>query len=516
MFINDVSLVRFNKEKKKKKEKDNKILKNIKGTGLIGTGGAIGIQSIRSGVPRLLGVRLEQHGTSKEAAKNIIKEGYLDPAYGGSQGGVTASMLLPKEFLERSKGHTFLSGKNSTHPFYKDRVPFLSDVGDVITRKIQVLGYRGSKAGKINIDDVNNNSKFLASKISGLIKPIEKKLNELTPEKYLADVKKQADLEINAGKPGFYKGYYEQLSNDPEKLKKEVQQNKKVFNKIIKGLKSLEKQGYNDSTRVKAIRKTQSKYKKLLSEYLDDIKQNQKNSTNIVKDWDTDKILKADTNKQRLTDFLIKQSKQNNDRKAERLLKLQNSLSEQLSNQKASKYLGLSAAWSKKLLTSPGLGLLGVGKTLYLPGTDDYFNDPNKFKYDPDDPFGNPLKYQKALTSDAGGMGGNALKTKEKVRAFGNRFSASKYLLEKEGDGNILKGAGKLIKNNPKRVLAGATILGLGGYTAKNLINKGLNLIKEKDKPRKRIIRVKSSIRNGKIVKAFNRLNPFYNKNIKN
>jgi hypothetical protein len=112
------------------------------------------------------------------------------------------------------------------------------------------------------------------------------------------------------------------------------------------------------------------------------------------------------------------------DKKAARLLKLKEGLKNQLKAQEVSKNLGLSAGWTQKLLQSPLLGAAGVGKTVYLPGTDEYFNDTNRFKYDVDDPFGNPLKYKDSFTSEKGGLGGNALKTKEKVRAFGNRFDA--------------------------------------------------------------------------------------------
>ncbi len=137
---------------------------------LLGSLTLVAKQSIDSGIPRLLGVRLEQHGTSKKAAKNIIKEGFLNPAYGGSEGGVTTSMKLPKEFLDRSAGHTFISGKNSSHPFWSDRNP-LSSIYDVVTRKIQVLGYRGSKAGKLTDKDVEQGGKFIGATLGKLTNP---------------------------------------------------------------------------------------------------------------------------------------------------------------------------------------------------------------------------------------------------------------------------------------------------------------------------------------------------------
>jgi hypothetical protein len=155
-----------------------------------------------------------------------------------------------------------------------------------------------------------------------------------------------------------------------------------------------------------------------------------------------------------------------------------------------------------KLLKSIPIGMTGlVGSTLYVPGTDEYFNDTNRFKFDQDDPFGEPPFLGK----------GNALKTKEEVKVFKNRLDATKSLLKEQGNGNYFKGASKLMGANKGRVLAGLGILGVGGTAAGLLGAKGIQLLKS-DKPRNKRSKVKSYVRKGKLVQTFERLNPFYNK----
>jgi hypothetical protein len=485
-------------------KKKSQVGKKIGGVALLGGSAAIGTQSIRSGLPRALGVRLEQHGTSRKAAANIIKEGYLDPGYGGTMEGVTSSMKLPKEFLERSKGYTFLSGKNPDHVFW-DKRNGLSSIGDVITRKIQVLGYRGSKAGKLTEKDVERGSKFIGARVNSILKPFKKQLDGMTPEQMLAEMKKQSVISADV------KALYDSYVADPEKLKRDLKSMRREIEKLVKNTQDVAKRGYKDPSRIKSIRKTQVKFNKLFNDYKDEFKEYQKGR----KDFNTYGRgfgkRKGKTNYNSLLNNFLEQKVDSGDKKAARLLKLKDGLQNQLKAQEVSKNLGLSAGWTQKLLQSPLLGAAGVGKTVYLPGTDEYFNDTNRFKYDIDDPFGNPLKYKDSFTSEKGGFGGNALKTKEKVRAFGNRFSASKYLLEKEGNGNLIKGASKLMGANKGRVLAGLGILGVGGTAAGLLGAKGIQLLKS-DKPRNKRSKVKSYARKGKLVQTFERLNPFYNK----
>jgi hypothetical protein len=67
------------------KDEDDRRSRIEKAT-VTGLGAAyVGQQTIRSGVPRLLGVRLESHSTSNKNAAEILKNGgILDPARSGS------------------------------------------------------------------------------------------------------------------------------------------------------------------------------------------------------------------------------------------------------------------------------------------------------------------------------------------------------------------------------------------------------------------------------------------------
>jgi hypothetical protein len=493
------------KNKQKEKKKDGK----VQGIATIGVGVGVGSQAIRSGVPRALGVRLEQHGTSKEAGAKIAKEGFLDPAYGGASGGVTSSMMLPKEFLERAKGHTFLSGKNFDHPLHADRNIF-SPIGDVITRKIQVAGYRGSKAGKLTKQHVKLGSKIVGYILSPLTSPIEQRLKDITPEKYLEELRKEAEE-----KPEYEwrKKFYEQNKSDPKLLRENFNLSISNDKKILKGFDRMKKLSFDSKHRVKQIRTQQKQYKKLFDELKDDYQKWRKDNglkgtktKNIITEYGSYKVKIARSHKEDFEEWLKSTHESKNiNQKKQKLLTIGKSLANHVEDQNVVKSIGLGAGWTVKLASSPAIGMLGVGKTLYVPGTDEYFNSEH-FKYDQDDPFGNPFKFEKVSESGKGGFGGNALKTKEKVRAFGDRFSASKYLLEKEGDGNILKGAKKLITANPKRALAGLAILGVGGAASAALIKKGIDKIRQKDE------HVKASTRKGKLVKAHIRRNPFFGK----
>jgi hypothetical protein len=477
-----------------KSDKKSSVGKKIGGVALLGGSAAIGTQSIRSGLPRVLGVRLEQHGTSRKAAANIIKEGYLDPGYGGSEGGVTKSMRLPKDFLERSKGYVFVSGKNANHPNW-DKRNNLSSIGDVLTRKIQVLGYRGSKAGTITDKNIENGSKFVGT----LADVIKDQLfgKEETYDVFTKRIKKDGYV------PYKFKGGYTSsrvmdaaniTDNDLKKAYKVYKQNRNYRGKFLDDMKV---SGFKDPKRIKRIKTLQKKYKSIYDSFSENEKKyfkqevvNQRNS--IGKEyWNADSF-NNNLSKYDLPDNPVLE------KKIRRLGNLSSEIGRQVENQTLVKNLGLNAAWTDKLVKSPPFGAVGVGKTLYIPGTDKYFNDVDRFKFDQDDPFF--------------GLGkGNAIKTKEKVRAFGNRFSAAKYLLEKEGNGNYFKGASKLMGANKGRVLAGLGILGVGGTAAGLLGAKGIKLLKS-DKPRNKRSKVKSYVRKGKLVQTFERLNPFYNK----
>jgi hypothetical protein len=113
--------------------------------------------------------------------------------------------------------------------------------------------------------------------------------------------------------------------------------------------------------------------------------------------------------------------------------------------------------------------VLPTGKSLYVGGSDEYFN--KNFLPDFDDP--------------------KAMYSTNKVKVSGNRLSATLEALKREGNGNRLKGASKLIKANKGRVGAGLAIAGLGGLAASKLVTSGINNIRGKrderdDKGKKR------------------------------
>lgn len=99
---------------------------------------------------------------------------------------------------------------------------------------------------------------------------------------------------------------------------------------------------------------------------------------------------------------------------------------------------------ARKLQTLKNIFIPGKGRSLYIGGTDDFFN--SNFKPDFDD-----------LT---------AMYSDKKVKVFGNRASATIDALKKGGLKNIL--------SNPKRNLAGAAILLGGGLLTKKLVDEGI------------------------------------------
>jgi hypothetical protein len=128
----------------------------------------------------------------------------------------------------------------------------------------------------------------------------------------------------------------------------------------------------------------------------------------------------------------------------------------------------------KEMAVGIAKGFAGIkGRSLYIGGTDDYFR--NNFIPDPDDV---------------------ALKTDKAIKVYGNRFSATKAAIKETG---LLK----LIKANPKRVLSGAVILGVGSALTARNAKKTIDALN----PHKEIVTVKSSIRKGKVVKGYRRKN---------
>lgn len=89
----------------KQKQKNNKNSKT-KGMVQIAAGGYFGTKAITSGLRRTLGVRIEEHTTSKIKAKEIIKNGcILDPNFGG-----TGCSKANKIFCESSQNYVHITG----------------------------------------------------------------------------------------------------------------------------------------------------------------------------------------------------------------------------------------------------------------------------------------------------------------------------------------------------------------------------------------------------------------------
>jgi hypothetical protein len=108
IYLKSYPLIQFNKKQEEK----------VKGALQIGAGGYIAKQSISSGVPRALGVRIESHTTSRSKAKKILSEnGFLDPKYGGTGAAVGAG----PDFVKRSTGYVHITGVHEGH--YGKRIP---------------------------------------------------------------------------------------------------------------------------------------------------------------------------------------------------------------------------------------------------------------------------------------------------------------------------------------------------------------------------------------------------------
>ncbi len=75
--------------------------KKTKGVIQTGAGGLVGYHTVTSGVPRLLGLKTEQHVTTRDAAKNIKRTGFLDPAFGGKGMSKTINVGILKDTSEK-------------------------------------------------------------------------------------------------------------------------------------------------------------------------------------------------------------------------------------------------------------------------------------------------------------------------------------------------------------------------------------------------------------------------------
>ena len=156
-----------------------------KGIAYLGGAGLVGQQTIRSGIPRLLGVRLESHSTSKKSAEEILnKGGILDP----NRGGTGASKAVnDKDYISQSKNYVHITGKHKDHKIEAERVIRKNSAGevlsstpkyryetnrpirDVLYRKQQRGLYRGISGESLNIKDLKGVSKTASSVLGGVV-----------------------------------------------------------------------------------------------------------------------------------------------------------------------------------------------------------------------------------------------------------------------------------------------------------------------------------------------------------
>lgn len=134
----------------------NKIQKDkspVKGALNIGIAGTSGCYSISSGIPRLLGIRLEHHYTSKEIAKKIIRDGnILDPAYGGTG---ACKVVNNPQYTELCKGYVHITGLHKDTPFLADatkKTKIITRLTTPIKRMRQGILYKGFISGNIDIE----------------------------------------------------------------------------------------------------------------------------------------------------------------------------------------------------------------------------------------------------------------------------------------------------------------------------------------------------------------------------
>jgi len=176
---NNYLYTNFAKSNKKDKEPKRNL---IKGAAYLGASGIVGQQAIRSGIPRLLGVRLESHSTSKKNAKEILKNGgILDPNKGGS--GATKNLTNDvkrgygwaadvfnkqekgKEFLTRAKNSIYITGRNDASANASNNVAnnlrgfWKTPVGQSIYKKGQRAFYRGQSSTDIDRDAIESEVK---------------------------------------------------------------------------------------------------------------------------------------------------------------------------------------------------------------------------------------------------------------------------------------------------------------------------------------------------------------------
>ena len=119
-------------------------------------GGAVGAWGLRKGLPMLTGMELQSHTTSKETAKEILRDGHLDP----SKGGTGAAELNPK-FQKASKGYAHITGQSPESSNLAQRI-----LGDRSARKSQERMYASVVGLKDKYPDLGFNE-IMAKSMKG-------------------------------------------------------------------------------------------------------------------------------------------------------------------------------------------------------------------------------------------------------------------------------------------------------------------------------------------------------------
>lgn len=128
---------------------------DIIGAGQLATGGYLVYQGIKHGLPRVAGIRIEYHTTSKENAGAIKNSGnILDPKFGGKNG--WSEKVKPHKYIKNSEGFIHITGlhKDCQLPFgrFIDKYSFLKVPMRTIQRIFQNLMYK--TGGNIGFDEL--------------------------------------------------------------------------------------------------------------------------------------------------------------------------------------------------------------------------------------------------------------------------------------------------------------------------------------------------------------------------
>lgn len=409
---------------------------------------------------------------------------------------------------ERGKGYNFISGRNPAHPNWGERGKH-SPLLDVITRKAQVAGYRGIHARPLSDEDFDNVQKLIKSMVD--INPKGKQEIVRLWKEQVGDEGAKALEEAILGKTklsDLVKKYQSQALKELDvmaDISKQIARAESPNSSIIDAAnemfgskltdsvlnadeiaKSLKRKGYDGVTvelevkfEPKGVGSRGSEYSPVLVRRFIGLEPVSDNSWLYKRDVVPDEIIPL-SSKSFLKDDKLKWT--------QTLEKFDNARWEKLPELQK-KLQGAGATFQSLFIRNTaipmfsqqmtfygrmpagGFGMLSAGKELYVPGTDEFFNNTDKFKFDPDDPYSTP----KGFTQGKFLGDGNALKTTDKVKVYNNRFRATYDHLKEVGEGNVLEGAKRLIKANPARAKAGLAILAGGLGLGSLAVAGGLN-----------------------------------------